>query len=307
MAASWEDLYFEKKFDTAELLLEFLNPNYEFWGDDQFVWGFRGQSLSEWKLTPTLLRNNRFLNFLSIGNDDVYKEHEDISVLSGEYYMISEFIQQVDKTGLKVPEQPNRLDREEYIKLLRKLEPYNMNRAKRKKPVYLKLPPIQYWPSIALAQHYGAPTRLLDWSWNPFTSAYFAALGAAKMNNRSKELAIWCIDSNKVMSFQESVTVVTVPRSDNPNLNAQHGFFTIDHFALSQDYCFAESMKNNVENALISRITDIGGLVLIKLTLDHKEAPRLLRLLYNLDHSAKRYFPGYRGIVEGFERNRILG
>ena len=39
---------------------------------------------------------------------------------------------------------------------------------------YSVWPPVELYPIIALAQHYGLPTRFLDWTWNPYTASYFA-------------------------------------------------------------------------------------------------------------------------------------
>jgi FRG domain len=41
---------------------------------------------------------------------------------------------------------------------------------------------------LALMQHHGTPTRLLDWTWSPYVAAYFA------IENETEKAAIWAID-----------------------------------------------------------------------------------------------------------------
>jgi hypothetical protein len=54
----------------------------------------------------------------------------------------------------------------------------------------------------ALAQHYGMPTSLLDWSLSPYTAAYFAYSDIARNRVESTEVAIWMLDTRHVLVGQ---------------------------------------------------------------------------------------------------------
>ena len=179
-------------------------------------------------------------------------------------------------------------------------------------------PPDDLLPMVALAQHYGLPTRLLDWSRDALTAAYFAATGALRRvqrgentNGADDKLAVWIFNAELLDVVQKMVhshrkapphipvAFVTAPAASNPNLRAQQGVFTVwrpemtggvdqrvDRRPLNEqiDECFE---RDGVELPNLS--------LFYKVTLPLAEAPALLHLLLRTGMTAARLHPGYEG------------
>ena len=178
-------------------------------------------------------------------------------------------------------------------------------------------PPAELQPLFALAQHYGVPTRLLDWSLQGKVAAYFAAVSARRRERRGvppASLAVWAYNDHAAQEsglWEGAETwplVVRVPRFQNPNLNAQGGAFTL----VANERLGAEAPARVpaldrliAERARERTLAPPKSPVLHRLSLPLSQAGEALRRLRYERVSATHLFPGYDGVVEGI-RERAL-
>ncbi len=100
---------------------------------------------------------------------------------------------------------------------------------------YCGRPPQDNWEWLALAQHYGLPTRLLDWTVNALAALWFAVRKPATTQSNG---IVWAFvpdngdfaDTESCHNpFEINKTLVFRPAHVTPRITAQAGRFTV-HF-----------------------------------------------------------------------------
>lgn len=275
-------------------------------------WIFRGQANGDdgvaWSLQPSALRTNAFLPLVR-SMVQLHPLHNAAQQRAAELEQILRFASLVDRHGYIVPDDNFELrDR----------------RARKPWKDSLVFPPPSLTGMFALGQHYGIPTRLLDWTTKPLVAAYFATQPVARRRTPGRApppgetpyFSLFAMNEAVVTATEgmdPEVHVVTVPTATNPNLHAQGGIFSlvqptgVDAHPLP---CVDDVLRQH-EATIAQKIWPVGYTfekhfpLLVEFRVPTREARTALMLLEKSGVSAATIYPGLLGVADALKEERF--
>lgn len=149
---------------------------------------------------------------------------------------------------------------------------------------------LDMWEQLALAQHHGLPTRMLDWTKNPLVALWFA-LNEARNDDTWKPV-VWAlrgldfIDKANDTPFSIRRTAIYEPAHITPRIAAQSGLFTV-HRRIERLGKFLPLEENKTYAEFLTPIF-----------VDPKSIPSLVLSLRSCGIHHASIFPGLEGIAK---------
>lgn len=280
-----------------------------------FDWTFRGHGSDRFQLIPVALREDQTERLFSLSGlpEDVRIEPNRVAAQAfAEATVLEMFMAFSDQGGLPLPDDSSQF-RVHFANVVANL----MQAARNRRASFqVNWPDEACLPLMALAQHHGIPTRLLDWTYSPQVAAYFAALGAAESEESEGQLTVWAfsrvfhiaaLHGPRMRAGQPKIKFVSPPRATNKNLHAQSGVFTVQFIkGAPADSAVDRRPLDEYEFTLPPDTGMFTGRPLFfRVRLPKSEAPELLWLLARDGYTGARCFPGYDGVAR-FIKESVL-
>lgn len=252
--------------------------------------------------------------------------------LINEILLLCKFYQKCNKTGLHIPSNVN---------LDTFFSSYLMWVSELCEAVGNKWIPNDFLEFTALAQHYGIPTRMLDWTYDINVAAYFAC--HCNREDKEHDYAIYALNKRLINTIQYNqkmhnkevmpLKIVTPRYSDNPNIYAQQGVLTTWQIDIDNSEESLGKYLNNVvnnRNSCIDKILqdylatdDFEGMkreiewgkilfyekhepLIYKFIFPKEDREETIDLLNRLNYTTGKLFPGFAGCANEIMENTKL-
>lgn len=262
---------------------------------------FRGSGSSDYDLRPSSFRHGRRL--WHRGSVITTPLTDAVDQCAAEFETIRRFFEIAAREGLRLPEDSH--DLREIMSTWRA----RFARMATGQFETFTWPPPQFYSLIGLCQHYGIPTRALDWSWSSFVAAYFAARFAA---DAARSICVWVYNhaahelnflSGADAEPANELVLFSASGADNENLRAQRALFMLHTDVVERrDERFGAP---SYESLMTQGLTKRWSAIIFKVSVAKTEARRILALLAGAGVTGASVFPGFWGVMRELEETEL--